>query len=157
MRKRIISSPAAKAASGKHPSLDIARLAVAELSSEDPEHPIEAAIDALSGDGWRAAEDGPQTIRLVFDEPVFIHRIHLVFREAAIIRQQEFVLSCRSAGHRQLREIVRQQYNFSPPDTVEEVEDYQVQQSDLVELQLHIVPDTSHRPARASLTRLQLS
>ena len=157
MRKRIISSPAAKAASGQHPSLDIARLAVTELSSEDPEHPIEAAIDALSGDGWRAAEDGPQTIRLVFDEPVFIHRIYLVFREAAIMRQQEFVLSYRSAGHRQLREFVRQQYNFSPPDTVEEVEDYQVQQSDVVELQLHIVPDTSKRPARASLARLRLS
>ncbi|MCB1506138.1 MAG: hypothetical protein KDJ47_14265 [Hyphomicrobiaceae bacterium] len=47
MRKGIINLPAAKAASGEHPSLDIARLAVAELSSEDPEHPIEAAIDAL--------------------------------------------------------------------------------------------------------------
>jgi hypothetical protein len=157
VRKRIIISPAAKAATDEHPALDIARLAVAELSSEDPEHPIEAAIGGLGGDGWRAAEDGPQTIRLLFDEPIHVHRINLVFREPALTRQQEFVLSYRSAGDRQLREIVRQQYNFGPPDTVEEVEDYQVEQSDIVELQLDIVPDTSNRPTRASLARLRVS
>lgn len=156
MRKRIIKSSAAIPVD-EYPALEIAKLAVAELSSEDPEYPIEGAIGLLGGSGWRAAEDGPQTIRLLFDPPVSVHRIHLVFCEADVSRQQEFVLSSRSAGDGLMREIVRQQYNFTPPDTITEVEEYRVEQSELVELRLHIVPDTGNRPARATLARLRLS
>ncbi len=156
MRKRIIKSSAAIPVD-EYPALDIAKLAVAELSSEDPEYPIEGAIDLLGGDGWRAAEDGSQTIRLLFDPPVSVQRVHLEFRETVVGRQQEFVLSSRSAGDAHMREIVRQQFNFTPPDTITEVEEYRVEQSELVELRLHIVPDTSNRPVRATLARLRLS
>jgi hypothetical protein len=58
---------------------------------------------------------------------------------------------------RSFREIVRQQWNFSPPDTVREVEEYQVELSDVTVLELIIVPDNNRGAARASLNSLRLS
>jgi hypothetical protein len=52
---------------------------------------------------------------------------------------------------------VRQQWNFSPPNTVREVEEYQVEISDVTILELVIVPDISRGAARASLKSLRLS
>jgi hypothetical protein len=42
--------------------------------------------------GWRAADPGTQTIRLIFDAPQRLTRISLVFEETAIKRTHEFVL-----------------------------------------------------------------
>jgi hypothetical protein len=53
--------------------------------------------------------------------------------------------------------IVRQQWNFSPPKTIREIEEYQVELSDVTVLELVIVPDTSRGAARASLKSLRLS
>jgi hypothetical protein len=52
---------------------------------------------------------------------------------------------------------VRQQWNFSPPKTIREVEDYQVALLDVTVLELVIVPDKSRGAARASLRSLRLS
>jgi len=41
--------------------------------------------------GWRAADSGTQTIRLIFDEPQKLTRISLVFEESETERTQEFV------------------------------------------------------------------
>src|SRR5204862_5245715 len=137
-------------------SLDIERAAVVEISSEEKDYPIESAF--ISGDtrGWRAAEPGPQTIRLVFDQPQKLKQISLVFEEKEVVRTQEFVLRWSSDGGSSFREIVRQQWNFSPPETIREVEDYQVQLSNVTILELSIVPNTSGGPARASLKSLRL-
>jgi len=107
--------------------------------------------------GWRAAAPGTQTIRLIFDQPQRLTRIALVFEETAIKRTQEFVLRWSPDGGRSFREIVRQQWNFSPPDTVREVEEYQVELSDVTALELIIVPNNSGGAARASLKNLRLS
>ncbi len=53
-------------------------------------------------------------------------------------------------------EIVRLQWNFSPPETILEVEEYQVVLSNVTILELSIVPNTSGGPARASLKSLRL-
>ena len=55
------------------------------------------------------------------------------------------------------REIVRQQWNFSPPETIREVEEYQVELSNVTVLELSIVPNTSGGSARASLKSLRVS
>ena len=52
---------------------------------------------------------------------------------------------------------MRQQWNFSPPNTLSEVEDYVVDLSDVTVLDLAIVPDISRGSARASLKSLRLS
>lgn len=60
-----------------------------EISSEDADHPIDNALkeDTRS---WRAAEDGPQTIRITFDSPQTISRIVVLFEENDHSRTQEF-------------------------------------------------------------------
>ena len=107
--------------------------------------------------GWRAAEPGPQTIRLIFDQPQKLKQISLVFEEKEIQRTQEFVLRWSSDGGNSFREIVRQQWNFSPPQTKREVEEYQVELSNVTLLELVIVPNMSGGVARASLKSLRLS
>jgi hypothetical protein len=52
---------------------------------------------------------------------------------------------------------VRQQWNFSPPNTTREIEEYHVQLSDVTILELVIVPDISRGAARASLKSLRVS
>jgi hypothetical protein len=56
-----------------------------------------------------------------------------------------------------VREIVRQQWNFSPPNPSREVEEYQFDLSGVTVLELIIVPDISRGSARASLKSLRLS
>ena len=144
--------------SGSHEGwLDLDRLAVVEVTSEDKEYPVESALAAGEMRGWRAADSGTQTIRLIFDEPQKLARISLVFEETETARTQEFVLRWSPDGGRSFREIVRQQWNFSPPNTIREVEEYQVELSGVTVLELVIVPDISRGSARASLKSLRLS
>jgi hypothetical protein len=50
-----------------------------------------------------------------------------------------------------LREIVRQQWNFSPPHTTTEVEEYRVELLDVTVLEMTITPDIAGGVACASL------
>jgi hypothetical protein len=93
----------------------------------------------------------------MFDEPQRLARISLVFEETETSRTQEFVLRWSGDGGRSFREIVRQQWNFSPPNATREVEEFQVVLSDVTTLELVIVPDIARGSARASLTSLRLS
>jgi hypothetical protein len=118
---------------------------------------VEGALAAGDMRGWRAADSGIQTIRLIFDDPQTLTRISLVFEETTTERTQEFVLRWSPDGGRSFRKIVRQEWNFSPPATIREAEDYQVELSGATILELIIVPDKSRGAARASLKSLRLS
>jgi hypothetical protein len=157
MRKRLIPPIPQDAPSLDEGWLNLDGVAVVEITSEEKEYPVEAALVSGEMRGWRAADSGTQTIRLIFDEPQRLTRISLVFEETETERTQEFVLRWSPDGGRSFREIVRQQWNFSPPDTVREVEEYQVELSDVTVLELIIVPDNSRGAARASLKSLRLS
>jgi hypothetical protein len=52
---------------------------------------------------------------------------------------------------------VRQQWNFSPPNSMRDVEEYRVELSGVNVLELVIVPDISGGTAHASLKSLRLS
>jgi hypothetical protein len=136
--------------------LDVVSAAVVEVTSEDAAHPVESALLEGEKRGWRASGPGPQTIRLVLDKPEKLRRIWLKFEETEIKRTQEFVLRWSPDGGRSYREIVRQQWNFSPPETARETEGYAVALSDVTALELNIVPDKSGGDARASLECLRL-
>jgi XRCC1 N terminal domain len=156
MRKRLItSSPGGTRTRGEH-WLDVEHAAVIEFTSEDKEYPVESIFDSSASGGWRAAEAGTQTIRLVFHEPQRIRRISLVFDENETARTQEFVLRWSPEHDSSSREIVRQQWNFSPPETSREVEDYQTELANVAILELTIVPDIGGRAARASVKSLRL-
>ncbi len=137
--------------------LDLDRLAVVEVTSEEKEYPVESALVAGEMRGWRAADSGTQTIRLIFDKPQRLTRIALVFEENETSRTQEFVLRWSGDAERSFREIVRQQWNFSAPNTTRELEEYPVDLSGVTVLELVIAPDISRGSARASLKSLRLS
>ena len=128
-----------------------------EVTSEEKGYAVESALVLGEMRGWRAADSGTQTIRLIFDEPQRLTLISLVFEETETEHTQEFVLRWSPDGGRSFREIVRQQWNFSPPNAIREVEEFQVALSAVTVLELVIVPDISRGAARASLTSLRLS
>ena len=109
MRKRLITPTPETVRSRGEGWLDIESAAVVEVTSEDPDCPVESAF--LSGDerGWRAAALGSQTIRLVFDRPQKLKYISLVFEENETTRTQEFVLRWSDDAGSSFRDIVRQQ------------------------------------------------
>ena len=157
MRTRLIIPTPETVRSRAEGWLDVERAAVVEITSEEKGYPVESAFVSGEVRGWRAAEPGPQTIRLIFDQPQKLKQISLVFEEKEIQRTQEFVLRWSSDGGNSFREIVRQQWNFSPPQTKREVEEYQVELSNVTLLELVIVPNMSGGVARASLKSLRLS
>lgn len=157
MRKRIIAQDSHGAAPPASDWLDLEALAQVEITSEDAEHPIESALKP-EGSGWRASEPGRQTIRLLFDQPLKVKRIYLVFREMEQPRTQEFLLRWSSAeAGRAYKDIVRQQYTFSPPDNASEKEDYEVELNGVTGLELTIIPEISGGQARASIAELRLA
>jgi hypothetical protein len=110
--------------------------------------------DPPGSNGWRAAQPRTHIIRLIFDGPKDITRISLVFEEKETNRTQEFVLRWSPERQGELREIVRQQWNFSPPHTTIEIEEYRIQLSCVTVFEMIITPDISAGMARASLSNL---
>jgi hypothetical protein len=157
MRKRIINQNLQNVLPVDQSWLDLQRLAQVELTSEEATHPIEAALIPSVGLGWRAAQAGEQTIRLLFDELQLVRRIQLLFHEDQQARTQEFVLRWSPDAGKSYREIVRQQYNFSPPELTREFEDYTVDLIGVTALELRIVPDISGGDARASVAQLRIA
>jgi hypothetical protein len=81
MRKRLISSIPHDRVPFDGSGLDLANLGMVEITSEDEAYPIECALQLGERRGWRAAEAGPQILRLLFDQPQRLKRIWLVFEE----------------------------------------------------------------------------
>lgn len=157
MRKRVQSLVANTSALTDGDWLDLEGLAQVEVTSEDPKHPIESALLPGAESGWQAGQPGRQTIRLIFDRPQALRRISLLFMEPEVTRTQEFVLSWSPDNGRSFKEILRQQWNFSRPGAIQEVEDYEVELSEVTQLDLTIIPDQRGGDARASLARWRLA
>lgn len=157
MRKQTIDSGSEAVSGSGDVWLDLERLAQVEISSESGEHPIESALIPDRGPGWRAAQPGKQTIRLLFDQPLTLGRILLRFDEKERGRTQEFVLRWLPEGQDSPREILRQQYTFSPPATNQEIEDYRIRLNGVTTVELEIVPDISGGGAYASLAQMRLA
>ena len=157
MRKRLITPIPQNVPLLDEGWLNLDGAAVVEVTSEEKDYPVESALVAGEILGWRAADSGAQTIRLVFDESQALKRIALVFEEIEIERTQEFVLRWSGDYGGSFQEIVRQQWNFSPPNSIRDVEEYRVELSGVNVLELVIVPDISGGAARASLRSLRVS
>src|SRR4029077_6586063 len=69
---------------------------------------------------------GKQIVRIIFDKPTQLRRIRLEFLETGIARTQEFTLQWPAEPGGPLREIVCQQWSFSPQGSTSEIEDYRV-------------------------------
>jgi hypothetical protein len=137
--------------------LDINGIASVEVTSEENRYPIESALRPEESRGWRAANLGGQTIRLIFHEPQKLTRIWLAFEDTESTRTHQFLLRWSPGADRSFREIVRQEWSFSPAGSVGEVEDYAVELSDVRVLEVLILPDKKDGEARASLRSLRLA
>ena len=157
MRKRIVGGTQQDASPPDQDWLNMERVADVEITSEDAGHPIESALLSQEGSGWRAAEPGRQTIRLLFTAPQQLRRIWLKFAESTVERTQEYVLRWSADGGHSFHEIVRQQWNFSPQGATCETEDYRVELLAVTILELIIIPDTSGKIAFASVAQLRLA
>jgi hypothetical protein len=153
MRKRIVTGPTPpeRSLDSEQGWLDLQEIATVEVTSEEPGFPIEAAFNFESGPGWRAAQAGEQHVRIIFDRPTPIRRIQLHFVETTVERTQEFTLRWSSVSGGPMKEIVRQQWNFSPMGSTHEVEDYHVALEEVSALELAVTPDVSRGKAVAGL------
>ena len=158
LRKQIIRAPAL----GSAPTpgeIDIAAVATVLVTSESPENPVDHAFDSHRGPGgsrWAAGEPGEQTLILAFDAPQAIRRVALEVEETGVARTQELQLAVSTDGGRTHRDVLRQEYNFSPPGTTFEREDWAVVAESVSHLRLLIKPAKGGEPCRASTTSLVL-
>jgi hypothetical protein len=134
--------------------VDLSQCASFEVTSEEADSPLENALRP-DEKKWIAATPGEQTIRITFDEPQNISQVFLLFEETANPRSQEFALSWQQVGHPAWREVVRQQFNFSPPGTTTERENFTVSLQRAIALELLIKPERSGG-GHASLTQLRI-
>lgn len=157
MKKRIIADILPDNEKSTTSWLDVEALADVEITSEDSNYPIEAALLPGGSQGWRAGKPGTQTIRLLFKHPQNIHRIQLCFFESTVIRTQEYVLRGSKDHGETYIDIVRQQWNFSPDGNTRETEEHILSLSGVTVLELVITPDISSPGAFASLEKLRIA
>jgi hypothetical protein len=157
MRKRVVATVPQDISPLDQDWLNVEGLAEVEITSEDATHPIESALLPGGGSGWRAGDPGKQTIRLLFAHPQRLRRIWLNFVDPVAERTQEYVLRWSSDGGQSFREIVRQQWNFSPQGATSETEDHHVELPAVTVLELSIIPDVSRENAFASLAQLRIA
>jgi hypothetical protein len=159
MQKRVVEAPGFHGEPEADTWLDLEDTAQVELTSEDATWPVEGALQSTpgSGPGWRAAEPGVQSIRLLFHQPQRLRRILLRFEEPAARRTQEFALRWSPDGGRSFRELMRQQYTFSPDGATTELEDLNVDLPRVTALELTINPDQGLGQAYASLAEWRVA
>lgn len=158
LRKQIIK-PVPTIPASTPGAIDIAAVAIVQVTSEDARHPVENAFGGRRGPGgtrWIAGDPGEQTVILAFDAPQAIRRIILEVEEPEVSRTQELQLAVSTDKGRTYRELLRQEYNFSPPSTTFQREDWAVQAEGVTHLRLAITPDKGGGPHRAAITSLVL-
>ncbi len=129
------------------------------LTSESPEFPIENAFDEHTGPGgtrWKASDPGEQVLIFQFDLPQTIYEMVLEAEELEVSRTQVIELFLSSDGGRSYREVLRQEYNFSPPGTTFEREIWSVPAVGVTHLRIGIKPDKAGKACHATLTSLAL-
>ena len=158
MRKQIIQSPATTTTKIEG-ALDVDSIATVMVTSELAAHPVENAFDGQRGPGssrWVSETGGEQTLKLAFDAPQTIRSVGLEIEETGENRTQELQLAVSRDGENSWRELVRQEFNFSPTGSTFEREEWSINAEGVTHLRLQIKPDKGGRPCRASVTSLVL-
>jgi hypothetical protein len=127
-----------------------------EVSSEDSQHPIEAALLPGYTLGWRASTPGKQAIRLLFKQAQPVMSIQLDFLESAVARTQEYLVRVSPDNGQSYVEIVRQQWNFNPQGCTAASEQHLVEFPAVSIIELHITPDINDSSVFASLEKMRV-
>jgi hypothetical protein len=162
LRKLIIPAaphPSDPRTGEKAEGMYIPELATVLVTSEAAEHPVDCLFDGHDGPGgtrWVAAVDGEQELILAFDTPQTIQEVGLETEEFQASRTQVLTLALSQNGGRTYREILRQEFNFSPPGTTFERERWTVAATMVSHLRVTVRPDKGGKLGRASLTSLTI-
>jgi len=158
LRKRLLEAEPTTSA-GTDNEIDIVGCATIAYSSEDPAHPIEHAFDGRDGPGvtrWISARpDTVERIIVEFDEPQPISRLVYEVEEAVRERTQEVSVEVSENGGRTYRQILIQEYNFSPRGATYQREELRFNLLQARRLRLTIVPN-KNGSGTATLTTLRL-
>lgn len=130
--------------------LDLDSLARVEVSSEAAEYPAENALVPGSTEGWRAAHTGEARIVLRFDRPQTVSQTMLQFAEREHERSQEWALTAEFADGTK-REVLRQQWNFSPGGSTGQREEYTLNLQAVTALLFWVDPDRGQNRYPATL------
>ncbi len=155
-KRRLTESPNRLDTTGQ---LDIAGCATVAYSSEDAAHPIENLLDDRTGAGgtYWASERFNTTEQLVveFDAPQSISRLVYEIEETRLERTQETRIEVSSDHGHAYRQLVVQEYAFSPQGATFEREDLRLNAAGVTHLRLTLVPNKSGS-GKATLTSLRL-
>jgi hypothetical protein len=86
-----------------------------------------------------------------------LHQLVLDIEEPEVSRTQILWISVSSDGGRSYRELIRQEYNFSPPGTTYEYEMWTIDAPHTTHLAITILPDKGGQPAYVSVTSVILT
>lgn len=158
MQKRLMNEQVVR--SREHSGeVNIASLASFEYSSEAPDFPLEHLIDGRDGPGgtrWASARaNTTECIVLEFDPAQPVSRLVYEVEERAQERTQEVRLGVSSDRGKTYREVLAQDYTFSPQGATFQREDLQLHLIGITHLKLTIIPNKGGAGI-ATLTCLQL-
>jgi hypothetical protein len=158
LRKRVLEADAVTSA-GTADLIDIASCATIAYSSEKPGHPVEHLLDGRPGPGgtrWISARsDVIEQIIVEFDQPQTISRLAYEVEEAVRERTQEVRVEVSEDGGRTYRQILVQEYTFSPGGATYQREEQRLDLLQTSHLRLTIVPN-KNGSGTATLTALRL-
>lgn len=158
LRKRLLANDSANPAAFAG-EIDIARHAVLAYSSDDPDHPIENLIDGHYGRGstfWAGAKPNTtERIVVEFDRPQSVSCMIYEVEESSCERTQEVRVEVSSDGGRTYRQVLVQEYTFSPAGATFQREEQRLSLPSITHLRLTIVPD-KHGSGPAKLNSLRL-
>ncbi len=120
--------------------VDLEALARVEVSSEAAGSPIEGALMPGGSRPWVAGAPGKASVTLRFDAPREVGKVRLQCIELEHERSQEWALHALLTGGGE-REVLRQQWNFSPGGSTTEDEVYTLNLPAVAGLRLTIDPD----------------
>ena len=153
LRKRLLE------VNGAADEIDIAGCATVAYSSENPAHPVEHLFDGRSGPGasrWISARsDTVEHIVLEFDQPQPISRLVYEVEETDRERTQEVRVEVSEDRGRTYRNILVQEYTFSPRGATYQREEQRFDHVRATHLRLTIVPN-KNGSGIATLTVLRL-
>lgn len=159
VRKRPLGQDHAVAQAALPGEIDLASVAVMAFSSEDPSHPVEHLMDGSHGPGaprWRSARpDTTEQLVVEFDAPQRISRLVYEVEETERERTQEIRVEVSTDGGASFRQILVQEYTFSPGGATLQHEDLRFEIMGATHLRLTVVPN-KNGSGTATLTSLRL-
>ena len=158
IRKRLMNEQGFRSPEGPG-EIDIVNHATLLYSSEDPDHPLEHLIDGHGGRGgtrWVSARpNATERIVVEFDHPQRISHLVYEVEECGQERTQEVSVEVSTDLGHIYREVLAQDYTFSPQGATFQHEDLRLDLSAITHLRLTIVPNKGGSGV-ATLTSLRL-